>query len=509
MNKGVENGMRVSNMLEFTEHHRYTTCRDFSLGGLERRVLTELYQPMVGVLAVGLYLLLYHHLRDEETGYAQPESQRRLFRGLGLEPNAAGRQALAEGASKLEAVGLLQTFRQHDPAADETLYEYVLLRPLSPGEFFSNLHLSLLLRDRIGKPALMELREALAPHRPSGLARFLNREEITVPFYELFRINAAQVDPELEQSMAQIAPAREPAAQPERVRHSELLLRFPRGSANRTFVERLNRAPESMAQINFLAYKFDLELPEVSRLLDEDGVFLPDGTLHWDELQSRANLIYRQGLRRGEERERYLSRIGDQDADGAGAAAAQSGEMSFAAPPFEVPERLGGQVAPETYGRLLATEPHTRFLERFFPGAVPEVFARIFERIDLNYKLPEPVINVLIHYVLGTNHAQRLTASFIDSVAANMLAKGIDSYDKAIRYVREQDKLNETLERRRRGESEPAGKGGKPATGRGRSAGAGARKPSMPVVEDKGPAKALSAEERQKLRDLARQLDKS
>lgn len=506
--------MRVSNKLEFTENHRYTACRDFSLGGLERRVLTELYQPMVGVLAVGLYLLLYHHLGDDETGYVQPEAQRRLFLGLGLEPNAVGRQALAEGASKLEAVGLLQTYRQHDPAADETLYEYVLQRPLAPGEFFANLHLSLLLRDRIGKPALLELRQSLAPRQPAGLGRFLNREEITVPFYELFRINAAQVDAELEQTLSQSAPAREQgtASQPERVRHSELLLRFPRGSANRAYVERLHLAPESMAQINFLAYKFDLELPEVSRLLDEDGVFLPDGTLHWDELQARANQIYRQGRKRGEERERYLSRIGDAAAVG-GSAVVETvyAEALYAVPPFEVPERLSGQVALDEYGRLLMSEPHTRFLERFFPGAVPEVFARIFERIDLNYKLPEPVINVLIHYVLGTNHAQRLTASFIDSVAANMLAKGIDTYDKAVRYVREQDKLNETLERRRRGESEPgaaAGKG-KTASGRGRAGGTGARKPSMPVVEDKGPAKALSAEERQKLRDLARQLDKS
>ncbi|CAI6041153.1 DnaD domain protein [Cohnella sp. JJ-181] len=507
--------MRVSNKLEFTEHHRYTAWRNFSLCSLERRVLAELYQPMVGALSIGLYLLLYHHLGDDETGYSQPEAQRRLFLGLGLEPNAAGRQSLVESASKLEAVGLMQSFRQHDPAADETLYEYMLQRPLAPGEFFANLHLSLLLRDRIGKPALMELRESLAPRRPGGLARFLNREEITVPFYELFRINSSQVDPELEQSLSQTAPAREAvgSSQPDRVRHSELLLRFPRGSSNRTFVERLNRAPESMAQINFLAYKFDLELPEVSRLLDEDGVFLPDGTLHWDELQSRANLIYRQGRKRGEERERYLSRIGEPPAAGGPdeeAAAAAMDEALRAVPPFDVPDRLSQQIAQDEYGRLLMVEPYTRFLERFFPGSVPDVFARIFERIDMNYKLPEAVINVLIHYVLGTNHAQRLTASFIDSVAANMLAKGIDSYDKAVRYVREQEKLNETLERRRRGELDPAQAGkGKSGSGRSRAGASGARKPSMPVVEDKGPAKALSAEERQKLRDLARQLDKS
>ena len=36
---------------------------------------------------------------------------------------------------------------------------------------------------------------------------------------------------------------------------------------------------------------------------------------------------------------------------------------------------------------LMRNEPHTRFLQRFFPGAVPDWIERVFERMDLNYKL--------------------------------------------------------------------------------------------------------------------------
>jgi replication initiation and membrane attachment protein len=139
-------------------------------------------------------------------------------------------------------------------------------------------------------------------------------------------------------------------------------------------------------------------------------------------------------------------------------------------------------------------------LERYFPGSVPDLFVRTFERIDLNYKLPEPVINVLIHYVFSTRHAQRLTHAFIDSIASNMLAKGIATYEMAVGYVREQEKLGDSLERRKRGEDLPA-------------AGAGTRdkfpqrrKPAMPVVEDKGAGKELSSEEQEKLLELARKL---
>jgi len=306
--------MRVSNRLEFTEHHRFVVYRDFALSGLDRNVLAQLYQPMVGAFAVGLYLLLYHHMAEDRTGYSALEAQRKLFLGLDLEMNPDGRQTLADQASRLEAVGLLQVFRQYDPVQDETIYEYVLLRPLAAGEFFATFHLALLLRDKVGKMAFQELRESFALSEPQGLARFVNREEITVPFYEIFRLSAGPVDPELEEALAESAAANEKAKEavrpPERIRHSDMLLRFPRTSPNRPYVERLNRAPESMAQLNYLAYKYDLEVPEICRLLNEDGVFHEDGTLRWEELQFRANLMYRQDRKREEERERVLARTG-------------------------------------------------------------------------------------------------------------------------------------------------------------------------------------------------------
>jgi replication initiation and membrane attachment protein len=490
--------MRVSNILEFTENHRYYTSRDFALSALDRKVLISLYQPMVGAVSIGFYQLLYHQFAEDSAGYSKPEPQRGLLLGLGLEPNVPGRNKLLEAASRLEAVGLLQSFRHHNPLTEETLYEYVLIRPLHAGEFFSNIHFTLLLRDKIGKSALIELRDTFSAEPPAELARFVNREEVTVPFYELFHIGAGTVDPELEAGWAEAATGKEHAASPQppvRIRHSEMLLRFPRGSGNRSFVEKLKRAPESMAQLNYLAYKFDLEVPEICRLLDEDGIFRNDGTLLWDELQSRANLTYRQDRKRDEDRARFLARGEDRPAE-------QIEDSSSSSVQLEIPERFQAEVSVQRYNEMLRREPYTRMLERYFPGAVPDAFVRIFERIDINYKLPEPVINVLIHYVLGMSHAQRLTKSFIDSIASNMLAKGIDTLDKAVSYVNEQEKLNATLERRRRGE-EPGRASGHNAGGRGRGT---SRKPAMPVVKDEGPVQEVTPEEMEKMLERARKL---
>ncbi len=483
--------------MEFTENHRYFACRPFSLSGLDRVVFASLYQPMVGAFAAGLYHFLYHLVGESEAGYSRLEQQRSLFLGLGLDPNPAGRKTLIEAASSLEAVGLLQVFRHYNPLTEETVYEYALHRPLGAAEFFSSLHLVLLLRDKIGKAAVLELRARFTPEPPQEMIPFVNREDITVPFYELFRIGSGPVDPDLDTAWTETAPAWEPSRPEERIRHGDMLLRFPRGSANRRYVERMGRAPESMGQINYLAYKYDLGVTEICRLLDEDGIFREDGTLHWEELNRRAYLIYRQERKRDEERERFLSRSLSRRAE--------EPENPEAVPVFqglalEVPERLGRGMTPEQYAYLLQREPYTRMLERHFPGAVPDSFVRIFERIDFNYKLPEPVINVLIHYIFGMKHTQRLTQAFIDSIASNMLAKGVDTFEKAVDYIRQQQKLNETLERRRKGEDA----GHPPAASRGKSP--QRRKPEMPVVEDKGPAKPISPEEKEKMRELVRKL---
>ena len=61
----------------------------------------------------------------------------------------------------------------------------------------------------------------------------------------------------------------------------------------------------------------------------------------------------------------------------------------------------------------------------------------IFEKVDLNYRLPGEVINVLIHYLMNLltqGGDQRINRNFVDAIASNMLLKQIDTYEKAVHY---------------------------------------------------------------------------
>lgn len=68
----------------------------------------------------------------------------------------------------------------------------------------------------------------------------------------------------------------------------------------------------------------------------------------------------------------------------------------------------------------------------------------MFEKIDLNYKLSGEVINVLIHYLMtmvASGGEQRMNRNFVEAIASNMLVKQVNTYEKAVKYIRDQSKV--------------------------------------------------------------------
>lgn len=499
--------MKLTNMLHFTENHRFTVCRDFALSGLAYKMLASMYQPMVGAGAVSLYHTLYQQLHGDRVGYSPFEQQRRLFLQLELEPGEKGRRQFIEWSSKLEAVGLLQTNRRLFPETEEYVYEYQLYEPLPPGEFFRNQHLTLLLRDKVGKYMLLLLREELLSEEPAELGHSVS-EQLSVPFYELFRLNTQVVDYELEQALYESAAGRQTGGALDTESHgfdyAEIVNRMPKSSRHRAFIEALQVRKEHLAAINIAAKKYGLTLQETCRLLDEDGVFDEEGNLLFEVLQYRAGLLYRQGKRRDEMTDRKLKKLASAEkeerggTDSPGPEDEKSVEMEYY---LDVPPLFQGQCDVHQYNTLLRNQPYTLVLKKFFPANVPEGLLDIFERIDLSYGLAEEVINVLIHFL----HVNRRSwsRSYIEAIVTDMLGKQVATYEQAVEHVRE-------MLRYKAGASSGAGSGsgagaskrseaGGGSRGTGSRGGGGARgkqmKPVIPVVTDKPGRKALSEEE--------------
>lgn len=433
--------MRITNFLQFTELHRFCAYRDFSLSPLDYRLISTLYQPMIGAQAASLYDALFHLIPSDQIGYSPLEAQRKLFLMMQINPNEQGRKLLASLASSLEAVGLLETAR-HAIEDEEMVYVYRLRQPLSPVEFFRTHHLVLLLRDKVGQHVLRSIYNALVTPVPKEVERIhlSSSENLSMPFYEWCSLqvseqDAAWIEQHVDWQFGLEAPDTNHRSQLElKYKYEDIIARFPRQSINRGYVENLKYEPEQLEMINYVAAKFDLSLSALCRVLDEDGVFNMKGELSFDVLQRIASDTYRQEIKREADRNRYLARVQNNDSQSAlqPAAEVDVDERFF----VEVPELLKDRFEQRNYNLFLRNEPYTKVLRCFFPGTVPTHVLNIFEQLDINYKLPEEVINVLIHFL----HTRQLswTKRYIDSIASDLLGKRITVYEKAVDYFRNQ-----------------------------------------------------------------------
>ncbi|MFD1137798.1 DnaD domain protein [Paenibacillus urinalis] len=502
--------MRMKNMLHFTENHRYCVFREFGLSSLDERMLSSAYQPMAGAFAISLYRLLFQHVRADQIGYSTMEQQRKLFLALGLEPSDKGRKYLMEQTSKLEAVGLLQTSRVYIPETDEYTYEYELYPPLSPGEFFRTQHLTLLLRDKIGKFAVLALRSQIwtedAEESGSPLA---NKENISVPFYDIFELNTHVIDYELEQALSEMSSARSEASTPavpenDQLNYADIILRFPRESANRRYVEQLRFEPDQLGLVNYVVHKYDLGIQDVCRLLDEDDVFNTRGEIILDRLQELASSMFRQGKKRKEERSIHAAKVVSMrqalDSKQTDEPPVEHGvEMEYY---LEVPPQFSSKCDIHQYNMMLRNEPYLRLLQTFFPGSVPDNLIDIFEKVDLSYKLPGEVINVLIHYLmtlLVSGSEQRINRNFVEAIASNMLLKQVNTYEKAVQYIRDQSKVKGSKDKTNE-------KAQRPGRARGYASQQAKLKPDIPIVQDTGDGASITEEELEEMIRFAEEM---
>ncbi|MCZ8522391.1 MULTISPECIES: replication initiation and membrane attachment family protein [Paenibacillus] len=496
--------MRITNGLHFSEYHRFCVLRDFSLSPLDYKVLSTMYQPMIGAYAIAVYQTLFQQIPADKVGCSAMEQQRKLFMALELESGERGRQQFIEMTSKLEAVGLLRTCRRFAAASEDYVYEYTLYAPLPPGEFFRNQHLTLLLRDKVGKFTVFALRDELLQPVSEDLKE-ANTENLSVPFYDLFRLNTQVIDYELEQAFfeASAAGAKEtkPELAPKGFQYAEIIMHFPSYSMNREYVEQLKYEPEQMATLNFVAKKYNLYLTDLCRLLDEDGVFDDRGQINLDLLQAKANQTFLADRKRSDERKLVLAKMNDgqKPKDGQSAAGDSNEslgdkvvEMEFY---LEVPDKFQGECNQHQYNYILRNEPYTFLLDKIFSnGSVPTKLLEIIAEIVLVNGLPEPVINVLIHYIYVNKRSWSKTSIVL--TATDMLGKQVQTFEGAVQYIREQEKFQQQQKAR-----------GAAAAGGGTRGGRGRQKPVIPMVKESAPKK-LSAAEREELRRMAEQLDR-
>lgn len=113
------------------------------------QTFTDFYQPVLGPVAFSLFYALRSQLLSTPT-----LADRRLQSTLLVQVNA-GQNQVSEGLRRLEGMGVVVTYFQHDAQGD--LYVYELQPTLTPAKFLDDNLLSVLLLEAIGEVAFNRL----------------------------------------------------------------------------------------------------------------------------------------------------------------------------------------------------------------------------------------------------------------------------------------------------------------------------------------------------------------
>ena len=121
----------------------YIVINKSMITDLDKKVLVDLYQPIIGNKAVSLYFTLLNDL-DKNQIMTEPFLHHHLLSMMQI-----SLEEIKIAREKLEAIGLLKTYFKKSDNTNN--YVYVLYSPLSSNEFFNHPILNIVLYNNVGK----------------------------------------------------------------------------------------------------------------------------------------------------------------------------------------------------------------------------------------------------------------------------------------------------------------------------------------------------------------------
>lgn len=452
--------MKNTSPLQFTEHHRFFVYRDFMMSPLERRMLSEVYQPMVGHGALAFYNTLYQQIDGERIGYSAGEQQRSLFYSMGIELNEQGRRILIQYSSQLEALGLLQTVRRCLPKQDEWIYVYQLQAPLHPRAFFMHLQYPFLLRDCLGQHAYQSLQAKWKVEMPEILSDpSATQENVSVLFEERFRISEPSATEDSSNAVRMTMDGPVQFVKTSNVHANvfslqDLLMRTPRTSSRRAFIQRLENHPDVLAAINYIALKHELSLSTVCRLLDEeDGVFDTQGRFSHEQLERAARECRQHQQQREEKVSKQVGKLNKanlalvQSASETESADQVDPQITALVTRLGIPMMLDGKLTIAEYASKIQGLPFTQFIKLFLGDQpIPQRILALLERVNYYYGIRDEVINVLTHFMY--TNGLPWNENFVEKTTNEwLMSRMTDFADAVLFFERKTNQLRQQIDK--------------------------------------------------------------
>ena len=362
----------------------YTIINQTILTEIDKKIIISLYEPIIGPIAVSLYLTFWADL-DKLELMSKDFTHHHLMTIL------KSKLTDIENARKsLEAVGLLKSYIKRNDNINEYLYE--LYSPLSASEFLNHPVLSILLLNNIGEN---EYNIILNNYKKHNFNKN-DYEEITSSMNETFKSVNENVFEENIRNTKKLGINIASSIDFELLEST-----LPKGLVtSKTF----NKKTKDL--INQLAFIYNIDsvkMSEIIRLvIDEYGIINKDKlrsatrkNYEYNNNGSLPTIVYRT-------QPEYLK--------------SPSGDLSNRGKMIHVFEN---------------TKPYD-FLKSRNKGIKPTSRdLKILEHIAVDFDLPPGVVNVLVDYALLVNNG-KLNNAYMEAIASTWSRKGIKTVEDAM-----------------------------------------------------------------------------
>lgn len=368
----------------------------------DKKLITMLYQPIIGHTAVSLYFTLIDDLLKREV-MSEELTHHHLMATMQLKL-----EDIVIAREKLEATGLLKTYIKKGNVNN---YVYVIYAPLSANEFLNHPVLNVVLYNNLGKKEYDKIVNCYKIPK----INLKDYDDITKTFNKVFTSVSGNVFIENDNIVEN---TKEKIKFTNSIDFNMLISSIPKSMVNdRCFNEEAKDLIESLA---FVYNIDDLNMQGLVRnSLNERGM------IDKNELRKSCRNFYQ-----FEQGGKLPTLIYSKQPDYLKSPRGDSSNWAKQVYTFE-------NITPYDYirSKYKNGEPTLREL-------------KIIEDLMINFKMKPGVVNVLIDYVLRVNN-QKFTKSYVETVASQWSRLNIETVEEAMRVAeKEHKKIKKLTERK-------------------------------------------------------------
>ena len=378
----------------------YTVINKTILTENDRKILTMLYQPIIGSDSINLFFTLWMDL-DKNEFMSIEENHHHLMTSMSMPLDK-----IVTAREKLEAIGLLKTF--YKEKEDSNNYVYELFSPISASEFFSHPILNIVLYNAVGKSEYQRITNYFKIPR----ININDYEDITKGFTDIFTSTPSTT---FENNIQNVKSNNSLGISLDnKVDFDYLISSMPKETINeKTFTKEIKKL------INDLSWIYNLEIDELKNII-------------LSSLNSK-NMIDKTTLRKNARNYYQYQNNG------------RLPSLIFQNQPEYLRSPIGKDSKRAKLIYTFETTSPYNFLKSKNNGAKPtDRDLKLIETLSLDLELKPAVINVLLDYALMVNN-NKLNKNFIEAIASQWKRLNIETAEEAMNQaLKESKKKNNT-----------------------------------------------------------------